>query len=54
MDHFVQLQREKKKMVEELKIERNVPKHTALFTMCMYPGILWEAINKFFKNVPFF
>lgn len=38
MDHFVKLQR--RNMVKELKIEWNVPKHTALFTICMSPGIL--------------
>lgn len=40
-------------MVKELKIEWNVPKYTALFTICMSPGILWETINKLLKNVPF-
>jgi len=30
----------KNKMVKELKIEWNVPKHTALFTICMSLGIL--------------
>lgn len=52
MDHFVQLQR--RKMEKELKIEWNVPKHTALFTICISPGILRETISKLFKKSAFF
>lgn len=37
-------------MVKELKIERNVPKHTAVFTICMSLGIPRETINKLFKK----